>query len=93
MPSTETVALDGDLDFENAFAVEMRLEQAIARADRIVVDLSGLNFLDSSGIGVLLEASKTADREGKRLEIRPGKPHVQRVFEVAGLLETLPFAA
>jgi anti-sigma B factor antagonist len=90
---TETVRLEGELDFETAFEVEMRLEQAIARADAVVVDLTGLDFLDSTGIRVLLEAAKTAEREGKALEIRPGKPQVQRIFEVAGLLETLPFAA
>jgi anti-sigma B factor antagonist len=91
--ATETVALQGELDFETAFDVEMRLEQAIGRADVVVVDLSGLDFIDSTGIGTLLEAHKAAQRQGTSLKLLPGKPPVQRVFEVAGLLDALPFAA
>jgi anti-sigma B factor antagonist len=91
--ATETVALEGELDFETAFDVEMRIEQAIARADAVVVDLSGLDFIDSTGIRTLLEGMKAAERERTPLEIRPGKPEVQRIFEVAGLLDALPFAA
>jgi anti-anti-sigma factor len=91
--ATETVTLKGELDFETAFEVEMRLEQAIEAADTVVVDLSGLDFIDSTGIRTLLEAMRTAEREGTKLELRPGKPEVQRIFEVSGLLDTLPFAA
>jgi anti-anti-sigma factor len=90
---TETVVLEGDLDFETAFDVEMRLERAISRSDVVIVDLSRLDFIDSTGIRTLLEAVKAADREDTRIELRPGKPQVQRIFEVAGLLEALPFAA
>jgi anti-anti-sigma factor len=91
--ATETVALQGELDFETAFDVEMRLERAIGRADSVVVDLSGLDFIDSTGIRTLLEANRAAQREGTPLRLLPGTPAVQRVFEVAGLLDELPFAA
>jgi len=91
--ATETVNLEGELDFETAFDVEMRLEQAIERADSVVVDLSGLDFIDSTGIRTLLEGMKAAERSNTGFAIRPGKPEVQRIFEVAGLLDALPFAA
>jgi anti-anti-sigma factor len=90
---TETVALEGELDFETAFDVEMRIEQAIGRADEVVVDLSGLEFIDSTGIRTLIEAHRAAQRDGVRLSLKPGGPPIQRVFEVAGLLDELPFAA
>jgi anti-anti-sigma factor len=91
--STETVALEGELDFETAFDVEMRLENAIHRSKEVVVDLSALEFIDSTGIRTLLEAHRLAQRDGVRLRLLPGGPPIQRVFEVAGLLDELPFAA
>jgi anti-sigma B factor antagonist len=90
---TETVVLEGELDFETSFNVEMRLELAISRADAVVVDLSRLEFIDSTGIRTLLEAMKAAEREKTPIQLRPAKPEVQRIFEVAGLLDALPFAA
>ena len=91
--ATELVALQGELDFETAFEVEMRLEQAIDQADTVVVDLAGLDFIDSTGMRTLLEAMKTAEREGTKLELRPGKPQVQRIFELSGMVDALPFSA
>jgi len=88
---TLTVALDGELDFATAFGVELRLEEAIRQADRVVVDLSNLDFIDSTGLRALLESHAAARREGVQLELVPGPEAVQRVFEVAGLLDELPF--
>jgi anti-anti-sigma factor len=48
--------------------------------------------MDSTGIGVIVEANQRAQREGVRLEIVPGPRAVQQVFAVSGLLEALPFS-
>ena len=90
---TLTVALDGELDFATAFDVELRLEEAIRQADRVVVDLSNLDFIDSTGLRTLLESQAAARREGVQFELVPGPEAVQRVFEVAGLLDELPFTS
>ena len=90
---TLTVALDGELDFATALGVELRLEEAIRQADRVVVDLSNLDFIDSTGLRTLLESHAAARREGVQLELVPGPEAVQRVFEVAGLLDELPFTS
>jgi anti-sigma B factor antagonist len=56
----------------------------------VVVDLSQLHFLDSSGMRALLRLqSRIGDRA--RLELVPGPPAVQRVFELVGLTAVLPF--
>jgi anti-anti-sigma factor len=89
---TETVALEGELDFDTAFDVELRLEEAMRRASAVVIDLSALTFMDSTGIGVIVEANQRAQREGVALEIVPGPRAVQQVFEVSGLLDALPFS-
>lgn len=90
--STVTVPLNGELDFATAFDVEMKLEQAIRDADEVVVDLSQLDFIDSTGIRTLLEAHQAARRDGVTLRLLPGPDAVQRVFEMTGLLDELPFA-
>jgi len=90
--STVTVSLEGELDFATAFDVEMRLEEAIRTADQVVVDLSALRFIDSTGIRTLLEAHEAAQRENVELRLLPAPDSVQRVFEMAGLLDELPFA-
>jgi anti-sigma B factor antagonist len=92
MPKTETVSLEGELDFDTTFDVELRLEQAIKHADRVVVDLRDLTFIDSTGLGALIEARRQARLEGVGFEIVPGPPAVQQVFEASGLLEELPFS-
>jgi anti-anti-sigma factor len=92
-PHTETVVLQGDLDFASTFDVELRLEEAIKRADHVVVDLRPVSFMDTTGMRALLEARKQAEREGVKLELVPGQPQVQQVFEVTGLLDELPFTS
>jgi anti-anti-sigma factor len=89
---TETVALEGELDFGSAFDVELRLEDAMRRAKHLVIDLGPLTFIDSTGLGVIVEANQRARREGVTLEILPGPRAVQQVFAVSGLLDALPFS-
>jgi anti-anti-sigma factor len=92
---TTTAALGGDFDMAATFSVEPALERALAAPglDRLVIDLGGLDFIDSTGLGVLMRVSEEARSRGVELTIVPGPREVQRVFEVAGLREALPFAS
>lgn len=83
----------GELDL--AVADHMEAEaRGLWRSGRrlLVIDLRGLSFIDSSGVRMLLGLCADA-RDGLRLELIPGAPAVQRVFELTGTLEALPFAA
>jgi anti-anti-sigma factor len=86
------VALRGELDLASARKTEERFasidEQAPAR---MVVDLGGLTFIDSSGLRVLLLADARARERGYELVLLPGEEPVQRVFEVTGALDVLHF--
>jgi anti-anti-sigma factor len=56
-----------------------------------VLDLSELEFIDSSGMRALLEAVKAAQADGWDLGVDPRLSHaVQRAFELTGLLPLLP---
>jgi anti-anti-sigma factor len=85
-----TVTLVGELDLASVPVLEQRLE-AIERerAGRIVIDLAGVSFIDSSGLRVLLLAAGRA-REGE-YELRLTQPTdaVRRVLEMTGALDLL----
>jgi anti-anti-sigma factor len=87
------VALAGELDL----ATVAEAEEAIARARRdtpgpLRLDLSEVTFLDSSGLRMVMELDAACRADGCRFSIAPGPRSVQRVFEVAGVLDILPFA-
>jgi anti-anti-sigma factor len=86
-------ALSGEFDMNATFTVEPALERVVAdpALERLTVDLSRLTFIDSTGIGVLLRLQSDAASRNVALALVPGPPEVQRVFDTAGLLESLPF--
>jgi anti-sigma B factor antagonist len=90
-----TIALFGELDLANARTLSAELERAEADgADSITIDMRELEFIDSTGIAVLVAVHRrlNRDREGVRL-IRSQASGVRRVMEVTGLDRELPFVA
>lgn len=82
----------GDLDIGGAPELKEALHLALASdATAIVVDLRGLEFLDSTGLSTLVTAH--ASEGGDRISFVAGNDHVQGVFRLSGLLESLPFRA
>ena len=88
------VELTGDLDMRSAQVLEDELKR-LERSDslEIVVDLSGLRYIDSAGIKALIQADARARRSGRSLMLVRAGEQVQRVFETTGLATRLPFAA
>ncbi len=89
---THVVELLGELDIAGAPNLEEELMRVEATdAPSIVIDLSALEFIDSTGIRLLLMA---ADRcaDDSRLTILRGPQQVHRVFELTDLVGRLPFA-
>jgi anti-anti-sigma factor len=82
---TVVVSLAGELDLYNAEEVRgALLEACAAEPEVLVVDLAEVRFIDSTALGVLIEArSKLADRNGFRLAA-PGL-ETRRALEVSGL--------
>ena len=63
-----------------------------AASEDVVVDLSELAYMDSSGLRQLLRAAADSQRDGWRLSIRRPAPGVRRVMEVSGAAPMLPLA-
>ena len=86
------IALRGDLDASTADAVEAALSEGEASdAEQIVVDLSDLSFLDSTGLRVLLQATARSESDSNRLRLVRGPRRVQRVFELTNTAAEMPF--
>ena len=81
------VTLRGELDLATAPELEQLLTVRIDASQEVVVDLRGLEFMDSSGIRVLVAAHARAGRTGTRvLIVRPESDSaVAKIVEVAGL--------
>jgi anti-anti-sigma factor len=86
------VAPCGELDMATVGAVEAELRRAHGAGFRsILLDLSGLSFMDSSGLHLVARWVAGSSRDGFGLELEPGPPAVQRVFELASVADELPF--
>ena len=87
-----TVVLAGEFDLAMADPIRKALTRAMREPRaRLILDLSGVTFIDSSGLHIILDAYEVCRDGGPRLIIRPGPPCVQQVFEVTNLLNYLPF--
>jgi anti-sigma B factor antagonist len=86
------IGLFGELDISEAESVDEILAAAEAKQPQLLVlDLRGLEFLDSSGIRLVVEADLRAQREERRLVIVRGPEPVHRVFTIALLDRRLEF--
>jgi anti-sigma B factor antagonist len=87
------IELRGEFDLAYAREVEHELKRAEASDARsIILDLSGLRFLDSTGIRLILEAQMRSQQDANRLVLLRAPRMVQRVFTIAGVEQMLPFA-
>ena len=87
------VRVAGEMDLAVIGAVDRVMERAEATdATKIVLELDQLEFMDASGVRLLLQLSERSQNNGRRLRItRARSPQVQRVIELTGADELLPF--
>ncbi|HEV7932118.1 MAG TPA: STAS domain-containing protein [Actinomadura sp.] len=80
------VTASGELDLYTAPRLQTALASLLReRVDRVVVDLSGIEFCDSTGMNVLLSAMKRIKEQGGTLELAAPRPAVRRILQVTGL--------
>jgi anti-sigma B factor antagonist len=82
--------LIGDVDISNAHQFKDQLEAALNVAKQnIVVDMSELNYIDSTGLGVIIGAYGVVKKAGLSIKIRNPRDNVKKVFTVSGLTKLL----
>ena len=86
-----TVQAMGEIDLSNADVLQQAIERAwIAAAEMVTIDLRGVDFIDLSGVRVIVSAR---DRLDGRLRLLKGPKPVQSVFRLTGAEAALPFEA
>jgi anti-sigma B factor antagonist len=82
------VAPSGEIDLGSAGQLRSALQRA--REDGpLVLDLRDVTFMDSVGLGLVIEEHRRAEREGGDFRLRRGPENVQRLFDMTGLAPRL----
>lgn len=90
---TVVIKPSGELDLGTVPGFDRALVDAESRApQRIVIDLRGLAFMDSSGLRALLSVRGRANEHKYGLVLVPGSPRIQRVFSITGTETLFTFA-
>jgi anti-sigma B factor antagonist len=80
------LSVQGEVDLATAAELETALRRALETpTERLVVDLREVQFMDSTGLAMLVEHDRLAREAGRRLIVVKGPPQVQRAFDVTGL--------
>jgi stage II sporulation protein AA (anti-sigma F factor antagonist) len=88
--SGATIVIRGPLDFATASEHLDALTDATSGAQAVLVDLSECDFLDSSGLALLVRSAQRARRNGGSLHLRAPTPAVRRLLAFARLEDALP---
>jgi anti-anti-sigma factor len=89
-PREVAIVVRGELDLATVPTLRAVLDGVDPRHHRIVLDLRDVTFLDSMGVGLLVEASRRCASELCELALRSPSERVRQVLELTGLHEMLP---
>ena len=84
-PEAMVVAVRGEVDISTVPRLNELLAEALDKSSTVVVDLTNLDFLDSSGIAALVRAQERASTELAALVLRSPNRAVRRVLSISGV--------
>jgi anti-sigma B factor antagonist len=91
-PRGVTVTVAGDVDLATIRPLERARDRAVAGSPtRVLIDLRGVRFIDSSGLKFLIETDRMSRSGGWKLELFRPQKSAMRVFAVTGVEKHLPF--
>jgi len=79
------VALKGDVDLESSPEARKVLLKSVQAAGRVLVDLSGVTYIDSSGVASLVEALQASRKKNNEFALAAASEPTRRVLELARL--------
>jgi anti-sigma B factor antagonist len=84
--SLALVSVSGELDLYTSERLQQGIDEATSvGADTVLVDLSGVGFIDSTALGVIVQEAKRLEGRGHSLPLVTNDPRTLRVLEVTGL--------
>ena len=91
-PDVMLVRLVGECDMSQTARLEQAIREAAAAARHVRIDLSGVEFMDSSALNVLYQAKKELESDSRRLVLVAPQSQIMRVFEITRLGGYFEFA-
>jgi anti-anti-sigma factor len=79
------VAVTGEVDFTTVPQLREAVDAALDTGENVVLDLAAMSFIDTMGLGVLIQAHKRSEPDADALVLRSPQRNVRRALEVAGL--------
>ena len=91
--STLLAILDGEIDHHTAQNLRERIDEAIIvfKPKNTVLDFSGITFMDSSGVGLVMGRYKTARINGGKTFVKVGEGRIKKILELSGLKALVEF--
>jgi anti-sigma B factor antagonist len=88
-----TLQLSGELDMAAVPSLEARVRRLCAThgTHGITLDMRDLRFIDSTGLAAIVLVSRLCAKQGLEFELIHGPRSVQRLFEITGMIDALPF--
>jgi anti-sigma B factor antagonist len=88
---TAVLVVRGELDAYSAPTLDTAVERILAQGvDRLVLDLGGVGFIDSSGLRSMIRARKQIGEDPTSLQIRNPQPSTVRLLDITGLTDHFP---
>ena len=90
--NTLYVVLSGELDEHSAQSVRISLDEMFEGEgfNQVIIDLSEMDFMDSTGIGVLIGRYKKLKDKNTPIYICNPSSHAERIFKMTGLYDIMP---
>ncbi len=87
------VKIDGDIDHHVSSQIKEKVEREFefSNAENIIFDFSDVNFMDSSGIGMIIGRYKMLQKTGGKVYIANVKPQLESIIEISGLRKIINF--
>ncbi len=84
------ISVSGELDLASSPALQEELDRAAASdAQILIIDLRELDFMDSTGLSVLVRAHQRIEEQGRQLAMVKGPQQVQRLLSLTGVADGL----
>lgn len=92
-PGYVLVTVSGEIDIATAGQLRGRLDGLAGGGQQVIIDFSGVGFIDAAGAGVLARAAARAAARGGSLQLAAAGRQVRRVLALTGLDRSIPLAA
>jgi anti-anti-sigma factor len=85
------IVVSGELDLASSPELEQVIEgMSESATELLVIDLRELDFMDSTGLSIIVKAHQRFAEDGRRLGLVKGSPQVQRLLDLTGVADRLP---